>query len=49
MIDFVEELKTYEPVLDIEELDENLAEGDARDVMELLQYLFASGNAGSEE
>ena len=40
MIDFEKELKKYEPVVEIEELDDDIAEADAKDVMELLQYLF---------
>ncbi|MDR2167736.1 MAG: hypothetical protein LBE35_07810 [Clostridiales bacterium] len=42
MIEFAKELKKFEPVLEIENFDEDIAESDARDVMELLQYLFAS-------
>jgi hypothetical protein len=42
MIDFAKELKKYEPVLEIEGSDEDIAESDAKDVMELLQYLFAA-------
>ena len=41
MIDFATELKKYEPVVEIENANADIAEQDAKDVMELLQYLFA--------
>jgi len=47
MIDFAKELKKYEPVVDIETRDEDIAESDAKDVMELLQYLFTFDDAES--
>ena len=47
MIDFANELAKFEPVLEIEDVDDGLAQSDAKDVMELLQYLFASSSAES--
>ncbi|MCL2620983.1 MAG: hypothetical protein FWD97_08645 [Defluviitaleaceae bacterium] len=41
MIDFQKELKKYQPVLEVDKLPEEIAEGDTKDMMELLQYLFA--------
>ena len=42
MIDFQKELAKYEPVLEIDQLEE-MAEEDNKDILELLQYLFAKG------
>ena len=39
MIDFKEELKKFKPVLEIEDLDDEVSGGDIRDMMELLQNL----------
>ena len=41
MIDFATELKKYETVVEIENANADIAEADAKDIMELLQYLFA--------
>jgi len=41
MIDFKKELEKFEPVLEIDNLEEGVADGDAKDMLELLQYLFA--------
>jgi len=47
MIDFAKELKKYEPVVEIEAVNEDIAEADAKDVMELLQHLFSAGKEES--
>jgi len=41
MIDFKKELKKFEPVLEIEGIEEDVADTDAKDMAQLLQYLFA--------
>lgn len=40
MIDFQKELKKYEPILEVDQLPEDITQGDTKDMMELLQYLF---------
>ena len=47
MIDFEAELKKYEPVVEIETFEDGIAENDSKDVMELLQYLFAIADGES--
>ena len=41
MIDFTKELKKFEPVLEVENLENEVAPGDVQDILSLLQYLFA--------
>ncbi|MCL2854496.1 MAG: hypothetical protein FWE21_02630 [Defluviitaleaceae bacterium] len=42
MIDFQKELKKYQPLPEADGAEEADNQGDAKDMMELLQYLFAS-------
>ncbi|MCL2574881.1 MAG: hypothetical protein FWE33_00470 [Defluviitaleaceae bacterium] len=44
MIDFKSELKKFKPVLEVDNIEEDVVDCDAKDVMELLQYLFAQKN-----
>jgi len=39
MIEFKKELKKYEPVLEIEDIEEDVADDGTQDILELLQYL----------
>jgi len=48
MIDFTQELKKFESVIEIEDVNEDIAEADAKDVMQLLQYLFDARNKQGE-
>jgi hypothetical protein len=48
MIDFTKELKKYEPVLEIDNLEDEVAPGDVQDIMSLLQYLFAKEEAAAD-
>jgi len=41
MIDFTKELKKFEPVLEVENLEKEVAPGDVQDILTLLQYLAA--------
>lgn len=42
MLDFEKELKNFEPVMMLEEINEDEAQADSNDVMQLLQYLFTT-------
>lgn len=42
MLDFEKELKNFEPVMQVEEVNEDETEADSNDVMRLLQYLFTT-------
>jgi len=39
MIDFYAELKKFKPVLEVEELQEEVSGADVKDMLELLQHL----------
>ena len=39
MIDFKEELSKFKPILEIDELEENLEDGGVKDMMDLLEKL----------
>ncbi|MCL2353208.1 MAG: hypothetical protein FWC69_01105 [Defluviitaleaceae bacterium] len=46
MIDFQKELKKYAPVLEIDNIEGEIAQvGDVEDIVELLQHLSAKNNA----
>ena len=45
MIDFQKELKKYTPVLEIENIEDEIAQvGDVEDIVELLQHLITKDN-----
>ncbi|MCL2753098.1 MAG: hypothetical protein FWE44_03005 [Defluviitaleaceae bacterium] len=44
MIDFKKEIKKFEPVLEIEDIEDGVMDDGAKDMMELLQFLFAKQN-----
>ena len=49
MIDFQKELKKYEPVLEVgQEASEEVSGEDSKDMMDLLQYLFAKEKGGDK-
>ncbi|MCL1935591.1 MAG: hypothetical protein FWF57_04345 [Defluviitaleaceae bacterium] len=39
MLDFKTELKKYQPILDIEDVEENIHSEEIKDIIDLLQYL----------
>jgi len=47
MIDFTKELKKFEPVLEVENLEKEVAPGDVQDILTLLQYLVAREEAAA--
>ena len=49
MIDFTKELKKYEPVLEVENLEKEVAPGDALDILTLLQYLFSKEESAAAD
>ena len=49
MINFDEEIKKYEPVLEVDDLQDGVGGNDVKDIMELLQYLSTKIKAGVPE
>lgn len=45
MIDFNEELKKYKPVLEVDDLEENVMGNDMEDIIEILKQLSAGQEA----
>jgi hypothetical protein len=49
MIDFTKELKKFRPVLEVDNLEEEIAPGEVQDILMLLQHLFAKEEAAVAE
>ena len=49
MINFDEELKKFKPVMEVDDLQDRVGNGDVKDILELLQYLSAKADAPQKE